>query len=143
LIQLDPADAPSKGTHWYSDAVAVNFRESAVYVCEVTYSSTLHSLLARLQAWSTNWSALRAALVRDCSVPGTWRIQPWLFVPEVRHEVLKKKMAFLTNIGDLGGQMPIPRVTYLESVVPWKYRTWDRKVSALEGEAEGPPAALT
>jgi hypothetical protein len=26
----------------------------------------------------------------------------------------------------------MPKRTYLEEVSPWKYRTWDRKVEALE-----------
>jgi len=58
LIQLNPGDVVSKGTHWYCDAVAVNFRESAVYLCEVTYSTSLSALIGRLQAWSSNWVRL-------------------------------------------------------------------------------------
>ena len=134
LIQLNPADTPAKGTHWYCDAVAANFRETTLYLCEVTYSTTLYSLLGRLQTWSTNWRALRAALVRDCGVPEAWQVKPWLFVPEARMARLTNKLVMLTNVGSADGNMPAPRITYLESVVPWKYRTWDRKVSALEGD---------
>jgi hypothetical protein len=135
LLQLEPGDVPAKGTHWYCDVVAANFRECAIYLCEVTYSTTLHALLGRLHAWSSNWTALRSAIVRDCGVPESWHIQPWLFIPEERHAVLRKKLPTIKNIGDPNGSMPSPRVTYLESVVPWKYRTWDRQVSALETDA--------
>jgi hypothetical protein len=38
-IQLNPLDNPDKsGPHWYCDAVAVNFRDSKVFLCEVSYS---------------------------------------------------------------------------------------------------------
>ncbi len=135
LIQLNPSDALAKGTHWYCDAVAVNFRESAVYLCEVTYSTTLYALVARLKAWSTHWPAIRTAIVRDCSVPESWRIQPWVFIPEARHGLLQKKLALLTNVGEADGAMPTPLVTYLESVVPWKYHSWDWKLKSLESDA--------
>jgi hypothetical protein len=135
LLQLAPGDVPAKGTSWYCDVVAANFRDCAVYLCEVTYSGTLHALIGRLQAWSDNWPGLRVALIRDCCVPETWQVQPWVFIPEDRHAVLKKKLPSLANIGDGPGNMPSPRVTYLEEVVPWKYRSWDRKVVAPESDA--------
>lgn len=135
LLQLKPGDSPGKGTHWYCDVVAANFREQAVYLCEVTYSMTLHALLGRLRAWSNNWPGLCSAIVRDCGVPKDWHVQPWLFIPKERHAVLKRKLGTIVNIGGADGGMPSPRITHLEAVVPWKYRTWDRKVSALETDA--------
>ena len=63
LIRLHPNDISTKGAHWYCDAVAVNFREKSVHLCEVSYSTTLHALGARLQTWAKNWPALCAALV--------------------------------------------------------------------------------
>jgi hypothetical protein len=106
-----------------------------VYLCEVTYAATLQALFGRLRAWSNNWPGVHAAIVRDCGIPKSWRVQPWLFIPEERHSVLKKRLPAISNIGDADGAMPNPRVTYPEAVVPWKYRTWDRKVSALETDA--------
>ena len=84
LIQLDTGDAPAKGQHWYCDAVAVNFKERTAYLCEVTYSRTLYSLLARLSGWINNWSGIKAALHRDCGVGPDWRVVPWIFVPADR-----------------------------------------------------------
>ena len=49
LIQLDPGDVQVKGRSWYCDAVAVSFRDSAVYLCEITYSSSMHALITRLR----------------------------------------------------------------------------------------------
>jgi hypothetical protein len=132
LLQLEPGDSPAKGAHWYCDAVATDFRERSVYLCEVSYSTTLHALIRRLQAWGDNWPALRAAIARDCCIPEAWRVQPWLFIPEERHAVLAKKLPSLLSTDGSDGRMPSPRITYLESVVPWRYRSWDRKVAALE-----------
>jgi hypothetical protein len=41
LIQLDEGKLPVKSRHWYCDALAVNFEESTVFLCEVTYSKTM------------------------------------------------------------------------------------------------------
>jgi hypothetical protein len=38
LIQLDPGTSLGKGRHWYCDALTINFKDSTVYLCEVTYS---------------------------------------------------------------------------------------------------------
>lgn len=123
-IQLNPGDNPdASGPHWYCDAVAVNFRDSTVFLCEVSYSKSLHALMKRLEGWSTHWSTLRAALSRDCALSTDWPIRPWLFVPEDRREVLTKKLSKL-YIGPNG--MPEPKVTSLESVTPWMYRSWNR-----------------
>lgn len=136
LIQLNPNDISSKGTHWYCDAVAVNFMEKAVYLCEVSYSVTLQALSGRLQRWAMTWPALCAALARDCRVPGDFKIEPWVFIPQCRHDVLKKRLAGCSNIGNSAGNMPSPRVTYLESVAPWQYPAWDRKLTALAGDLD-------
>ncbi|MGH8320973.1 MAG: hypothetical protein ACRESI_03355 [Gammaproteobacteria bacterium] len=134
LIQLEPGDVPAKGKHWYCDAVAVNFRESIVYLCEVTYSTTMQSLITRLQGWETHWASLCAALARDCAIPTSWVIQPWLFIPQEHHPTLNKKLSAIVKSGLATNHMPNPKVTYLESVTPWKYRTWDRRASAFEND---------
>jgi hypothetical protein len=135
LLQLDLGDSPPKGRHWYCDAVAVNFRESTVYLCEVSYSKGLSSLVARLSAWDTYWSELGAAIARDCAIPTSWAIQPWVFIPEARQATLDKKLAPILATVREGKRMPKPRVTFLEAVTPWKYRSWDRKSDALEAAA--------
>src|SRR5271157_6537115 len=58
LISLDEGDNPKKSRHWYCDVVAVDFKESTVYLCEISYSATVQSLLTRLQAWRKCWSEL-------------------------------------------------------------------------------------
>ena len=133
LIQLD-ADELRKGRHWYCDAAAANFKESTLYLCEVTYSKTMSALAKRLLAWSENWSELQEALRRDCGIPSSWRIQPWAFIPEIHHSALKAKIGLLENVENPLEGMPYPKITYLENVVPWRYVTWDRKVSDLEDE---------
>jgi hypothetical protein len=127
LIQLDIGKSPLKDRHWYCDVVAVNFRQSAVYLCEVTYSKTLSALLHRLRAWDTHWSAISAAIARDCAVPSTWRIQPWVFIPKKTHETqYSVKLGQFVVPRTAHGQMPLPRVTFLDDVTPWSY-DWNRK----------------
>ena len=86
LIQLDEGDRQIKGRHWYCDAMAVNFKESKVYLCETTYSATMQSLLSRLQAWQSNWSELARAVLRDAGAPSDWNVQPWVFIPKGHHD---------------------------------------------------------
>jgi hypothetical protein len=121
LIQLDPGNVPVKDRHWYCDVMAVSFRERTAYLCEVTYSTTLHALLARLQDWRNNWAELRTAVFRDSGIPEGWQIQPWVFIPEKCRPVFKRKFALLTPTIGTNIHMPTPLVTYLEEVVPWKY----------------------
>jgi len=106
LIQLNPGDVVSKGTHWYCDAVAVNFRESAVYLCEVTYSTSLSALIGRLQAWSSNWAPLCEALARDCQVPTSFTVCPWVFIPQSHHPHFQKKLSTIPGIGGGIGDCP-------------------------------------
>jgi hypothetical protein len=135
LIQLDEGDKQIKNRHWFCDAMAVNFREQTIFLCEITYSTTMQSLLARLSAWQQNWEELTAAVLRDSCVPKDWKVQPWLFIPEAHHAVFTKKSSKGAPAAGVSSEMPSPRVTYLEAVVPWKYRTWDRKTDALAGDA--------
>ena len=51
LVNLDAGDKQYTGRHWYCDVLAVNFEESTLYLCEVTYSSTMQGLILRLKAW--------------------------------------------------------------------------------------------
>lgn len=130
LIQLDQGDTPGKDRHWYCDAMVVSFNDSTVYLCEVTYSSTLYGLAKRLQKWAVHWQDMRLAVGRDSSIPDKWTMKPWVFIPLHLQEKLDSKFPATAVVGS---QMPYPRVSYLEEVVPWKYRTWDRRD---EGEEE-------
>jgi hypothetical protein len=137
LIQIDKGNVPLKGRHWYCDAVAVNFAKSTVYLCEVTYSTTLSPLCARLAAWDAHWGLLCEAIARDCATPTSWAVQPWLFIPRERQAILDKKLAPLLAVNREGSRMPKPTVTFLENVTPWKYQGWDRKIEALEAATAG------
>jgi len=130
LIQLDEGDSLGKGRHWYCDAAAASFKEKTLFLCEISYSQTMTTLVKRLQSWADNWSEIKVALVRNSGIPSDWELQPWVFIPKECRETFDRKImrfAFGT------GQMPQPRITYLESVVPWNYRrTWDRQKTAIE-----------
>jgi hypothetical protein len=137
-LSLQPGDAPPRGTSWYCDALAVNFRERAVYLCEITYSNSLQALMQRLCAWAKNWPALREAIHRDCSIPPEWPARPWVFIPEALQPTYKRRLSEIPELADGQGGMPAPRLTYLENVVPWRYRTWDR---TCDSEVDVQPGA--
>ena len=135
LIQLEPGDTPPKGRHWYCDAAAVNFRESTIYLCEVTYSKSLQSLVSRLNAWGSHWNEIRESIKRDCGVPSSWQVRPWVFIPATHHDLFKRKIDALNSEISSEHSMPSPLVTYLESVLPWNYKTWNREDVSLEKDA--------
>lgn len=129
-IQLNEADNPdNSGPHWYADAVACDFGSSTIFLCEVTFSLSLGALLKRLAGWNANWLELKTALVRDSKVPANWDVRPWLFVPEQLIPPLLQKLQALSP----QPTQFTPRITPLEMVQPWKYRSWRRI-----GEAEKP-----
>lgn len=127
-IQLNDSPNPdNSGPHWYCDAVAVNLKEEKAYLCEITYSKSLGALAKRLAGWSMHWALLRVALRRDCGIPENWVVRPWLFVPKELGDALSKQLAKLPHTVDVSTQMPDAKVTWLEDVVPWKYRSWNRE----------------
>jgi len=135
LLQLDPGDSPGKGRHWYCDVVAVNFKDKTAHLCEVTFSKSLSALFERLNGWAAHWGELRSALRRDCQIPDDWTVQPRVFIPKSLNDTYQKKLASLVIPGSGPGQMPKPLVTHLESVLPWEYRSWDRKGDTFENDA--------
>ena len=127
-IQLNPGPNPdTSGPHWYCDAVAVNLQEQKAYLCEITYSKTLSALSKRLASWAESWGLLRVALHRDCGIPLEWPVSPWLFVPEALEQLLREQLSRLPAPGKADERMPDAKVTRLEEVVPWKYRSWNRE----------------
>lgn len=119
FLQLDDSQtSPPKGSSWFVDIVAISFSEKTAFLCEVTYSKELSSLIARLKSWTMSWDGVLAALRRDTGLPPDWTIRPWLFVPEEAVHRLVTRMPAL----------PVkPRVTPLEMTLPWRYHSWDRK----------------
>lgn len=123
-IQINEKSA-DKGDHWYCDAVAVDFQDRAVYLCEVTYAKGLGKLLKRLAEWNANWQAVVDAMHRDSKIPkdGTWSVRPWLFIPKRFVPMAKARLQSL-QAGPQSDQMPRPRITALETVVPWNPARW-------------------
>jgi hypothetical protein len=69
--QLNEAANPDmSGPHWYCDAVATDFRNKAIFLCEISYSKGLQSLTKRLREWHADWNGLRLALIRDSFLHG-------------------------------------------------------------------------
>ena len=126
-IQLEAGPNPDRGTHWYCDAVAADFGKQQVFLCEISYAKSLGSLLRRLSEWNANWEGVKAALARDCAVPPQWPVQPWVFIPEDCERAAQAGFERLRKATESGLTMPYPRITHLEDVAPWKYRSWDRK----------------
>jgi hypothetical protein len=135
-IQLNPGANPDRtGPHWFCDAVAVNLRDSEAFLCEVTYSKTLGALTKRLTNWAESWALLRVALTRDCGLVPEWPVRPWLFVPADLRKLLDQKLITIPNVGDEAGKMPFPKVTNLEDVTPWKYKSWNRHEESPSADA--------
>jgi hypothetical protein len=127
-IQLNEGKNPdTSGPHWYCDALAVSFRDSTIFLCEISYSATLDSLLKRLQAWRDHWDRILAALHRDSCLPEAWSAQPWAFVPHNRIEVLDRGLKLMEKSGPRRFEV---KRTELEDVQPWRYCSWDRIANA-------------
>ena len=126
-IQLNPGPNPdTSGPHWYCDAVAVDIAMKRCWLCEVSYSKTLSSLGKRLADWHSQWQGVRAALDRESGIDQHWVVEPHVFVPEHLASVLQKHLDKLPASLGAGPLMPAPRITWLEKVLPWNYRSWDR-----------------
>jgi hypothetical protein len=123
-IQLSQSNNPdSEGQHWYCDAVAVDFRRKAIFLCEISYSRGLSALGRRLKEWHEKWETVCYALTRDSFLDKNWPVRPWLFVPEQRLSML------LRRFETIAGGKPLrylPRITTLEMIQPWKFQSWNR-----------------
>ena len=134
MINLDPDGTYLKGRHWYCDAVAIDFAESTVHLCEITYSKTLHAVGVRLQAWANNWPDVIAAIRRDSSLDDKWLVAPRVFLPQSLKPIMDQKLRVLTHPQGVTLPMPQPIITALEDVVPWKYRSWNGETFAQSGD---------
>ena len=79
-LQLSPGHNPDKTKHWYCDAAVADFRSQSVYLCEISYSETLATLINRLRSWNDNWGGIRTALARESHFQTDWlsRLRPWM-----------------------------------------------------------------
>jgi hypothetical protein len=134
-IQLNEADNPdTSGPHWYCDILVADHRDRAIFLCEVTFSGSLASLFKRLDDWNIYWPSLQVALCRDSYLPNDWPVRPWLFIPQHLVQKVITKLSQFDHNPERKRFLPEPRITTLEMVLPWKYRSWNRK-----GEEEKPP----
>lgn len=124
-IQLKEGNPDLGGphSHWYCDAVIADFRSQSVFLCEISYSASLQTLIGRLKDWNENWLGVQEALIRDSKLPVDWEVRPWLFVPEKLVGLLQKGLEKIRGDGQLSFR---PLITNLEMVQPWEYKSWNR-----------------
>jgi hypothetical protein len=114
-------DPDKNGFRLSCDAIAVDFRHHAVYLCEIGFAQGLHALLKRLGAWTKNWEVIKNGLRCNCKLPSTWRVYVWLFVPKECLDVLDAK---LEELRSRSGSAFKVKVTALEDVQPWRSSAW-------------------
>jgi len=134
IIDLDydekrPQGKNAKGRHWICDLAAISQRERTMYLGEVTTSKSLQTLVQRFKNWSKVWPKLVNSLVRDSGLNAEWKVVPWAFIPKASQDLLEKRIAMMKNVGSKSDEMPSPKVTYLEDVVPWKHKEWKGRPS--------------
>jgi hypothetical protein len=125
LIQLAPGNTLLKNAHWYCDFITVDFSERTAYLCEVTFARAPHSLFKRLEGWVSQWNQVRQAIARDCAVPAEWEAKTWLFLPEANESAVRARVEQMLTRNSGDSAFPFPRITTLESILPWKYRSWN------------------
>lgn len=130
MINLDLDGTYQKDRHWYCDAVAIDFADSSIHLCEITYSKTLHLICKRLQFWCIRWPEVIEAIRRDSELKGEWNVAPRVFVPADLSKQLRQRISSLKWPDQSGARMPEPIITLLEEVLPWKYRSWNGKTFA-------------
>jgi hypothetical protein len=108
----------SRKSYWYVDVLAFHMRHKCAYLCEVTYAKEPRALVARLRSWHSEWTTVKATLVRDSSLPNDWTVRPWIFVPEARLSFLKAAAPEFA---------PAARFTRLEDTLPWHYH-WNHEL---------------
>jgi hypothetical protein len=129
----DPADSEKRVERCSCDAVAIDLRHGAVYLCETALDDQLQSLMRKLSAWTKNWDSIRAALQRDCKLPANWRVHVWLFVPRGSIDMLDGKLEHLRQT--IGSRFKV-KLTVLEDVQPWRFSSWERCEEAWESNGQ-------
>jgi len=123
-IQVNPGNPDTSGPHWYCNAVALDFRAKEILLCEISYAAGLADLAKKLKGWHDNWKGVCEAVARDSFLSEPWPVRPWLFVPDKYIPLLKTKLTKIVN-----GQPALfnPKITALETVQPWLYRSWNQE----------------
>jgi hypothetical protein len=139
-IQLKDGKSPSRGEHWFCDAVAIDLNGPTVFLCETSYAAGLGKLINRLTAWSQHWAGVEEALHRDCKVPVCWPVRPWLFIPQ---EAVQKLVARVNLMAGADGKRVFrPRITTLESVQPWQRTSWLHRDCDTDKSKSGIPEEM-
>ncbi|MGA8670766.1 MAG: hypothetical protein WB679_12860 [Terracidiphilus sp.] len=129
----DPANLEKRVERCSCDAVALDLRHGAVYLCETALDDQLQSLMRKLSAWTKHWDSIRAALQRDYKVPANWRVHVWLFVPRGSIDMLDGKLEHLRQT--IGPRFKV-KLTALEDVQPWRFSSWERCEEAWESNGQ-------
>ncbi len=79
---------------------------------------------SRLSDWNTHWSQIPGAIQRDAGIPADWTVTTWLFIPEKFVGEATAKLQALTPRPGTTGAVPMPKITTLESLVPWNAARW-------------------
>lgn len=119
----EPAEPERAGQRCACDAVAIDLRHGAVYLCETALEPKVPALIKKLSEWTRKWESMKTALQRDCKVPANWRIHVWLFVPRDSIEMVDAKLEHLRQAA--GSKFKV-KITALEDVQPWRASTWKR-----------------
>ena len=128
---IEPKESPNNvtcGDHWFCDAVAIDFRNKTIFLCEVTFAANLSVLTSRLRDWHENWDKVQIAIIHQSNLVDTfvagWSIKPWLFVPKERAVLLQRSLNLIGDGQELNFKY---QVTCLEDVQPWLYKPHNRQ----------------
>lgn len=105
-------------------------RDSAVYLCEVTYAKQPRALARRLHSWKEHWERINGTLRADAHIHKDWPLIPWVFAPTATLAIIKP---------DLKKLFPEAKATDLERVMPWLYCTYDRKPEGHDDRKRSDP----
>lgn len=124
-----PAEPEKKPEQCQCDAVAIDLRHGAVYLCETAMEDQLPDLLKKLAGWTKHWDSIKATLQRECKVPAHWRVHVWIFVPRAVTETLEDELEQLRQ--NAGSRFKV-KLTVLEEIQPWDSLKWRRKEEPWE-----------
>ena len=118
------AEQERKPEQCHCDAVAIDLRHGAVYLCEIAIEDQLPALLNKLTEWTKHWGSIKAILQREYKVPADWRVHVWVFIPSAATETLEDELETLRH--KAGTRFKV-KLTVLEEIQPWNTSGWLRK----------------
>jgi hypothetical protein len=106
---------------WLVDIVAIDFRTPCIWLCEISYSRHVTTLVDRVRQWEKEWDKVCATVRKEACLPEVmqvWPIRVRAFVPAREKPDLEKR--------DLRPGGLKLEICELEKVVPWEYNRWER-----------------